>query len=128
MTAHIQGKYRAGSDSLELAQFNLSTPASRVQASGTSGGTSTLRVSVSTSNLEEWRPLVTALGGPANLPFRVDGNATFNGVAERHIFCADPGGDAGRGRLRIHHARNLAHSRATGALGFADGQDSILFA
>ncbi len=42
---------------------------------------STLHFSVSTSNLEEWRPLVTALGGPANLPFRVDGNATFNGVA-----------------------------------------------
>ena len=81
VTAHIQGKYRAGSDSLELAQFNLSTPASRVQASGTLGAPSTLHISVSTSNLEEWRPLVTALGGPANLPFRVDGHATFNGVA-----------------------------------------------
>jgi translocation and assembly module TamB len=81
VTAHIQGKHRAGSDWLELAQFNLSTPASRVQASGTLGAPSTLRVSVSTSNLEEWRPLVTALGGPNNLPFRVDGHATFNGVA-----------------------------------------------
>jgi translocation and assembly module TamB len=82
VTAQIQGKYRAGSDSLELAQFNLSTPASRVQASGVLAATSTLHLSVSTSNLEEWRPLVTALGGPTNLPFRVDGNATFNGVAE----------------------------------------------
>ncbi len=81
VTAHIQGKYRAGSDSLELAQFNLSTPASRVQASGILAATSTLHLSVSTSNLEEWRPLVTALGGPTNLPFRVDGGATFSGVA-----------------------------------------------
>jgi translocation and assembly module TamB len=81
VTAHFQGKYRAASDSLEVAQFNLSTPASRVQASGTLADTSTLHLSVSTSNLEEWRPLVTALGGPINLPFRVDGNATFNGVA-----------------------------------------------
>jgi translocation and assembly module TamB len=81
VTAHILGKYHAASDSLELAQFNLSTPASRVQASGTLGVPSTLRVSVSTSNLEEWRPLVTALGGPTNLPFRVDGHAIFNGVA-----------------------------------------------
>ncbi len=81
VTAHLQGKYRAGSDSLELTQFNLSTPASRVQASGILAATSTLHVSVSTSDLEEWRPLVTALGGPTNLPFRVDGNATFNGVA-----------------------------------------------
>ena len=81
VTAHFQGKYRAASDSLEVAQFSLSTPASRVQASGTLAETSTLHVSVSTSNLEEWHPLMTALGGPANLPFRVDGNATFNGVA-----------------------------------------------
>ncbi|MGA2345369.1 MAG: translocation/assembly module TamB domain-containing protein, partial [Candidatus Sulfotelmatobacter sp.] len=81
VTAHFQGKYRAASDSLEVAQFNLSTPASRVQASGTLADTSTLHISVSTSNLEEWRPLVTVLGGPTNLPFRVDGNATFNGVA-----------------------------------------------
>jgi translocation and assembly module TamB len=81
VTAHMQGKYRAASDSLELAHFELSTPASRIQASGTLAESSTLRFSISTSNLEEWRPLVTALGGPTNLPFRVDGNATFNGVA-----------------------------------------------
>ena len=81
VTAHIQGKYRGVSDSLELTQFNLSTPASRVQASGILATPSTLHVSVSTSNLEEWRPLVRALGAPTNLPFRVDGNATFNGVA-----------------------------------------------
>ncbi|HEY3972598.1 MAG TPA: translocation/assembly module TamB domain-containing protein [Candidatus Sulfotelmatobacter sp.] len=81
VTAHIQGKYRAGNDSLELAQFILTTPASRVQASGILAQPSTLHISASTTNLEEWRPVVTALGGPANLPFRVDGNATFNGVA-----------------------------------------------
>ena len=81
LTAHIQGKYRAVSDSLELAQFNLSTPASRVQASGTLASPATLRFSISTTNLEEWRPLVAALGGPTDLPFRVDGNATFNGIA-----------------------------------------------
>jgi translocation and assembly module TamB len=82
LTAHTQGTYRVGTDSLELAQFNLSTPASHIQASGILATTSTLHFSVSTSRLEEWRPLVTALGGPANLPFRLDGKATFNGVAE----------------------------------------------
>ncbi len=81
VTAHLQGTYRAGSDALELAQFNVSTPASRVQASGTLSGSSTLHLSIFTSNLEEWRPLVTVLGGPTNVPFRVNGNATFNGVA-----------------------------------------------
>jgi translocation and assembly module TamB len=81
VTARIQGKYRGASDELELAQFNLSTPASRVQAEGTLAATSTIHFSVSTSNLEEWRPLVAALGGPTDVPFRVEGNATFNGVA-----------------------------------------------
>jgi translocation and assembly module TamB len=81
ITAHAQGKYFAATDALELAQFSLSTPASRIQAAGVLGPSSTLRFSVSTSNLEEWRPLVTALGGPTDVPFRVDGVATFNGVA-----------------------------------------------
>ena len=82
LTAHTQGKYRGASDSLELGEFNLSTPASRVQASGILAATSTLHLSVSTSNLDEWRPLVMALGGPTDLPFRVGGSATFNGVAQ----------------------------------------------
>jgi len=82
VTAHTQGKYRGASDSLELGEFNLSTPASRLQASGILAASSTLHLSVSTSNLGEWRPLVMALGGPADLPFRVGGNATFSGVAQ----------------------------------------------
>ena len=81
ITAHMQGTYRAESDSLELAQFNLSTPASKIQAAGILAESSTLHLSVATSNLEEWRPLITAFGGPTNLPFRIDGSATFNGVA-----------------------------------------------
>ena len=86
MTAHAQGRYSAASDVLDLSQFNLTTPASRIQASGTLSTASTLHFSVSTSNLEEWRPLVAALGGPTNVPFRVDGNAAFTGVAEGSVF------------------------------------------
>lgn len=81
LTARIEGKYRGVNDTLELAKFDLSTPASKIQAAGILSASSTVHLSVSTSNLEEWRPLITALGGPTNLPFRVDGNATFNGVA-----------------------------------------------
>lgn len=81
VTARVQGKYRGGGDALELTQFSVSTPASRIQASGILAASSTLHVSISTANLDEWRPLMAALGGPANLPFRVDGSATFNGVA-----------------------------------------------
>ncbi|HET6180898.1 MAG TPA: translocation/assembly module TamB domain-containing protein [Candidatus Sulfotelmatobacter sp.] len=81
VNAHVQGVYHGGSDVLELAQFNVNTPASRVQAAGTLSASSTVHLSVATSDLEEWRPLVRVLGGPTNLPFRVDGTATFNGVA-----------------------------------------------
>ncbi len=81
ITAHMQGKYRGANDSLELAQFNVSTASSKVAAEGMLAASSRLRFSVSTSNLEEWHPLVQALGGPTNLPFRVDGNASFNGTA-----------------------------------------------
>lgn len=81
VTARMEGKYRAASDTLELAEFSLSTPASRIHAAGTLSATSTVHLSIYTSNLEEWRPLVAVMGGPTDLPFRVDGNATFNGVA-----------------------------------------------
>jgi translocation and assembly module TamB len=81
VTAHLQGRYRAFSDSLELAQFKLTTPQSKIFAEGMLASSSKLHISVSTSNMEEWRPLVKALGGPAELPFRIDGNAAFSGAA-----------------------------------------------
>ncbi|HTT17528.1 MAG TPA: translocation/assembly module TamB domain-containing protein [Candidatus Sulfotelmatobacter sp.] len=80
-TAHVQGRYLGINDSLELAQFSLLTPDSKIVGTGTLATSSKLHLSVSTSNLEEWRPLVKALGGPTDLPFRVDGNATFSGAA-----------------------------------------------
>jgi translocation and assembly module TamB len=67
-------------DSLELARFDLSTPASRIQAQGALSDSSALHLSFSTSNLDEWQPLVVALRGPTQIPFQIDGNATFNGV------------------------------------------------
>ena len=81
VTARVQGRYRGISESLELAQFSMSTPHSRIVGTGTLAASSKLHLSVATSNLEDWRPLVRALGGPTELPFRVDGNATFSGAA-----------------------------------------------
>ena len=80
ITARMQGKYRGANDSLELTQFNLTTPSSKVAAQGLLAASSRLHFSVSTSDLEEWRPLVKALGGPTDLPFRVDGEAAFTGT------------------------------------------------
>ena len=80
VTASLQGTYHGSREALELSKFNVTTPSSRVQAAGTLSTSSSLRFSVSTSNLGELRPLIAVLHGPANLPFNVKGNATFNGL------------------------------------------------
>jgi translocation and assembly module TamB len=92
VTAQIQGRYKVGLETLEVARFSLSTPGTRVQAAGTLSASSTLHVSVATSNLEEWQPLIAALGGPEHLPFRIDGSATFTGVAGGSLSAPNLGG------------------------------------
>jgi translocation and assembly module TamB len=79
LTAHANGVYYTATSNLDLAQFNLSTPDSRAQASGTLSSASALRVSVSTSNVADWLPLLTVVRGPAFFPVALNGRATFNG-------------------------------------------------
>jgi translocation and assembly module TamB len=85
ITAHAEGIYRGANDSLNLSQFTLSTPASHVQAAGALSTASALHFSIATSDLEEWHPLITALHGPGELPFLVDGNAGFNGMVNGSV-------------------------------------------
>ncbi|MGA2919799.1 MAG: translocation/assembly module TamB domain-containing protein [Candidatus Sulfotelmatobacter sp.] len=79
LTAHATGLYHAASDTLDLPQFNLTTPTSRVQASGTLSSTSAVRLSVSTSSLADWLPFIAVVRGPALFPVVLHGRATFNG-------------------------------------------------
>ena len=79
LTAHAAGVYHAANDSLDLPQFNLTTPTTRVQASGTLSSTSSVRLSVSTSSLADWLPFVAVVRGPALFPVVLNGRATFNG-------------------------------------------------
>jgi translocation and assembly module TamB len=79
LTAHAAGVYHTATDTLDLPHFNLTTPTSRVQASGTLSSTSALRLSVSTSSLADWLPFVAAVRGPALFPVVLNGRATFNG-------------------------------------------------
>jgi translocation and assembly module TamB len=81
ITAHARGTYRRAGESLELPEFNLSTPASRMQAAGVLAASSILHVSFTTSNLDEWRPLIAATHAAPEVPFKVNGSATFTGVA-----------------------------------------------
>jgi len=79
ITAHATGVYHIGSDSLDLPQFTLSTPTSRVQAAGTLSSSSAVRLSVNTSSLRDWLPFIDVVRGPALLPVDLNGSATFNG-------------------------------------------------
>jgi translocation and assembly module TamB len=79
ITAHTNGVYYAASDSLDLPLFNLTTPTSRVQASGTLSSTSAVRLSVSTTSLADWLPFAAAVRGPALFPVVLNGRASFNG-------------------------------------------------
>ncbi|MGB7603016.1 MAG: translocation/assembly module TamB domain-containing protein [Candidatus Sulfotelmatobacter sp.] len=79
ISGHTTGVYYAATDTLDLPQFNLTTPTSRVQASGKLSSSSSLRLSVSASSLADWLPLVAAVRGPALLPVVLNGRATFNG-------------------------------------------------
>jgi translocation and assembly module TamB len=80
ISANASGTYSAGSDQIELRQFTLTTPASRVQASGTLSANSAMRLSVSTSSLADWLPIVGAVRGPALVPVTLNGRAAFDGV------------------------------------------------
>jgi translocation and assembly module TamB len=80
VTANIKGNYRGSNGVLEFSELIVSTPALRLQASGTLSGSSALRLSASTSDLDELRPVIALLHGPANIPFTLNGSATFNGV------------------------------------------------
>ena len=56
-----------------------------MQASGTLSSTSALRLSVSTSSLEDWLPFAAVVRGPALFPVVLNGRATFNWQYERCI-------------------------------------------
>jgi translocation and assembly module TamB len=79
LSAHLSGTYEAATGDFDLAQLALTTPTSHVQASGTLSSTSALRLSVSTSSLADWLPIVQAVRGPALIPVTLNGRATFNG-------------------------------------------------
>ncbi len=86
LTANATGLYHAATETLDLPQFNLTTPTSHVQASGTLSSTSAVRLSVSTSSLADWLPFVAVVRGPALFPVVLNGRATFNGNMSGSLF------------------------------------------
>jgi translocation and assembly module TamB len=78
--AHASGTFYAASDTLDLPQFTVTTPTSRVQASGTLSASSAVRLTVSTSSVADWLPFIAVVRGPAMFPVALNGRASFNGT------------------------------------------------
>jgi translocation and assembly module TamB len=89
VTAHARGKYRAASAELEVAEFSASTRATQVRASGTLSSRSALNVSVMTTDLREWQPVVKAVGYEEQIPVTLRGHASFSGTATGKISAID---------------------------------------
>jgi translocation and assembly module TamB len=80
LSAAGSGVYRRADDELELTNFEASTRATQLRASGRLSSLSSLRLAASSTSLDEWQPLLAALRGP-KIPIVLKGRATFNGTA-----------------------------------------------
>src|SRR5262249_34468047 len=81
LNARFQGKYHAATGELEVTEFNANTQSSQVHASGTLSSHASLKLSVRTTNLREWQPLIVAFRGQTQIPVTLHGSASFNGAA-----------------------------------------------
>jgi translocation and assembly module TamB len=81
LAAHARGTYRAAADELELSEFSASTRATQVRASGRLARSSALKISLNTTNLGEWQPILSAAGYQERIPVTLQGRASFNGTA-----------------------------------------------
>ncbi len=91
--AHADGVYYAASHSLDLPQFSVTTPTSHVQASGTLSANSALHLSVRTSSLADWLPILEAVRGPSLIPVALNGSATFSGNLSGSISAPEVSGN-----------------------------------
>ena len=86
LTAHARGTYRAAADELELSEFAASTRATQVRASGRLAQSSALKISLNTTNLGEWQPILSAAGYQERIPVTLQGRASFTGTATGKLF------------------------------------------
>ncbi len=89
VTAHARAKYRVSSGELEVAEFSAATRTTQVRATGTLSSRSALSLSVATTDLREWQPVVKAVGYEEQIPVTLRGHASFNGTATGRISAID---------------------------------------
>jgi translocation and assembly module TamB len=89
LNAHANARYRAAPAELQVVEFNASTRATQVRAAGTLSSTAAMNLSVTTSDLREWQPILTAVGYQERIPVVLQGHATFNGTATGKLSAID---------------------------------------
>ena len=68
-----------------LPEFSASTRATQVRASGTLSSSAVLNLSVTTSDLSEWQPILSDIGYQQRIPVVLQGHASFKGTASGKI-------------------------------------------
>jgi translocation and assembly module TamB len=89
LNAHAHARYRAASSALEVAEFRASTRATQVHAAGTLSSTAALNLSLTTADLREWQPVLTAVGYQERIPVVLQGHASFSGTATGKLSAID---------------------------------------
>ncbi|HEY4054156.1 MAG TPA: translocation/assembly module TamB domain-containing protein [Terriglobales bacterium] len=81
LTASVRANYHMRSSSLEIADLTANTAATQIAASGALAESATrLRFSFTSSDLREWRPLMSDFSS-SRIPGDVRGRGAFNGTA-----------------------------------------------
>ena len=81
LNAHGRITYHAARQELEVADLTAITRATQVHASGALAPGSSLKLSVSTTDLNEWQPVLLAFHTELPEPTTLQGRASFNGTA-----------------------------------------------
>ena len=85
LTAHGHATYDSARDELQVEEFNASTRATQVRAAGTLSQRAAMKLSATTTDLEEWQPVLAALGYDEPVPVRLRGSASFRGTASGKV-------------------------------------------
>ncbi|MGA9566522.1 MAG: hypothetical protein WBS19_13430, partial [Candidatus Korobacteraceae bacterium] len=80
MSGALRGRYDVHTGAMDIGQLALATPHSEANASGQLGShTANLKLAVTTTNLNEFQPLLSAMG-QSSMPVDLSGRASFNGT------------------------------------------------
>jgi translocation and assembly module TamB len=91
LAGSAHGTYHGASEQLDIAHFDVGTAGTRIEASGALGTSSSmpaysnLHLAVNTASLAEWEPLLGGFRGTAQVPLKITGRGSFNGLLTGRI-------------------------------------------